>query len=457
MDTMRRRLLTLLATAVVSSLAAPGMSVPDGVLDGVLDGALDRAASTSVGEPASEGSSRVGGVEGSGSLTAAATAVSTFQNSNPKGSTLRASSGRDAGGGTGAERARGRSGTKARERNADGSYTPRTRYGRERAQRREDLRNPLARTREGQARRPSHVFRKRASACEHKHGSGICPVCGKCVAHSEWKPYDMPGLGKRLHARCPHCGVMERHRAAALVQRQVPHLFPRWQTIEYFNLVARSTKLYDNGRHVRGVGGEKQVAYFGPEKVHERMLRKLGVGVIGLDYFAPGYHYSNTTRKADLSGESCGGWGKPGYEPEACVPVKDASVDGIIIIHVLEHVLPIAPGLEQLARIAKKGAWMQVEVPCEPKMETHACRKDAASRRLSGTSDVCAQQDHLVAYNCESFKELVEKSGWTCDTSWDALGKPDAWVLNRYGILDYPGKPSFVSEQAKRLLLCSRT
>ena len=97
-----------------------------------------------------------------------------------------------------------------------------------------------------------------------------------------------------------------------------------------------------------------------------------------------GYKYDATkTRKADLSGKSCGGGGGGGggggrnensstadnlagnvtafHNPEDCVPLADDSVDGIVILHVLEHVLPLRPALEQLARIAKPGAWMQVE------------------------------------------------------------------------------------------------
>lgn len=107
------------------------------------------------------------------------------------------------------------------------------------------------------------------------------------------------------------------------------------------------------------------MAYFGPHHAHQRALRQSGVHVQGLDYFAKGYTYDHTTTlKADLSGRSCGGgWAEddgdrnPDFKPEECVPLADQSVDGVVILHVLEHVLPLDPALEQLGRIAKPGAW----------------------------------------------------------------------------------------------------
>lgn len=202
----------------------------------------------------------------------------------------------------------------------------------------------------------------------------------------------MAGGTPRHNALCPHCGAFERQRVAALVERSVPRLFPRWHRREYEYARSRAgptgrendertpttsdatpsssamsqKKIHSDmaadeveptsmvpewlrsGGRGRGRGPRvPRVAYFGPHHTHERMLRLAGVEVRGLDFFAPGYKYDETTtQKADLSGESCGGgWGSADFEPEECVPLADQSVDGVIILHVLEHVLPLDPAV----------------------------------------------------------------------------------------------------------------
>lgn len=75
------------------------------------------------------------------------------------------------------------------------------------------------------------------------------------------------------------------------------------------------------GRRGKGGGTPRKnetVAYFGPAPPHDRMLRRSGVHVRGLDFFYPGYEYDiATTESADLSGKTCGGgWGNAAYDPE---------------------------------------------------------------------------------------------------------------------------------------------
>lgn len=86
--------------------------------------------------------------------------------------------------------------------------------------------------------RAGEAFRAKATTCEQRHGSGICPVCGECVAKDAWLPKTMPGATGEPHktrsnALCPHCQAFERHRVAALVERNVPTLFPRWHGRKY--------------------------------------------------------------------------------------------------------------------------------------------------------------------------------------------------------------------------------
>jgi|AntAceMinimDraft_1070359.scaffolds.fasta_scaffold22707_2 hypothetical protein len=217
-------------------------------------------------------------------------------------------------------------------------------------------------------------------------------------------------------AGCPHCKSLERHRFAALVLQKVPEVAPRW-----FSLADDFT----SGRFVkpevwRPKAYRTKAAYFGPHPGHVRLLRRGGLHVRGLDFFAPGYNYNSDTQLADLSGVSCGG----GYGIE-CVPVKDGDVDLIIILHVLEHVVPVDIPLKQLARIAKPGVgMMQIEVPCEPVAQTRMCRiASRAPKDKSVNSTVCDQPDHMISYNCEEFRGLVEASGWTCTRAGTALIK----------------------------------
>ena len=99
----------------------------------------------------------------------------------------------------------------------------------------------------------------------------------------------------------------------------------------------------------------------------------------------PGYHYANDTKFADLSGKSCEG------KDFECVPFEDGSADLIIILHVLEHILPLDVPLRHLARIAKPGVgMMQIEVPCSPDAPTRLCRNEGKSALpfLSGKSNL---------------------------------------------------------------------
>lgn len=321
-------------------------------------------------------------------------------------------------------------------------------------------------------RRHGEAFSVKAAQCERVHGAGVCPVCGGCVPRERWKAKKMHGTNRsRSDALCPHCFAFERHRVAALVERTVPAIFPDWHSRKFIhalqerqaamNSSSASSALQKRLRTHRRARQPPKVAYFGPHYMHERMLRESGVDVQGLDYFALGYKYDKTrTLKADLSGKSCGGGAS--INPEDCVPLADNSVDGVIILHVLEHVLPIKPALDQLARIAKPNAWMQVEVPCEPLMTTHRCRNEDKGPRLQDTSEVCAQTDHLVSYNCEDFKLMIESSGWSCVTSWESMGWPDEWIMNKHGLytsqltsLKTSGD-DWVKDHAKRQWVCTR-
>jgi len=262
------------------------------------------------------------------------------------------------------------------------------------------------------------AFEAARAACAAR-GSGICPVCGACVDVGAWKPHR-----GRANASCPACGAKERHRVAALVElRALPPSTLRPPTAPSPSPSPRPRR--------------PGVAYFGPEKPHAEFLRARGAEVVGLDFFAPGYgdaHYDEHTRFADLSGASC-----PDDE-NACVPLPDASVDGVVLMHVIEHLPSAHFALRAAERVAKDGAWAQIEVPCDRERRTAVCRDRAfakptargepirtdsnrTSNESKTLSPICRQPDHLVAYNCAAFRAAVEKSGaWRCAEAGDAAG-----------------------------------
>ena len=282
--------------------------------------------------------------------------------------------------------------------------------------------------REAEAGSALAAFEAARSACAAR-GSGICPVCGACVDAGAWKPHR-----GRANASCPFCGAKERHRVAALVElRALPPSTLRPPTTPN---PSPSPPRPPRGPP-RPLPRGPRVAYFGPEKPHAEFLRARGAEVVGLDFFAPGYgdaHYDEHTRFADLSGASC-----PDDE-NACVPLPDASVDGVVLMHVIEHLPSAHFALRAAERVAKDGAWAQIEVPCDRERKTAVCRDRAFARargfepirtdsnRTSNESKtdmspICRQPDHLVAYNCAAFRAAVERSGaWRCADAGDAAG-----------------------------------
>ena len=66
------------------------------------------------------------------------------------------------------------------------------------------------------------------------------------------------------------------------------------------------------------------------------------------DYFASGYRYARTTVFADVQK----------------IPLQNSSLDGIIILHVLEHVPSLDTALRELKRVLLPGGFLQHDTPC---------------------------------------------------------------------------------------------
>lgn len=134
--------------------------------------------------------------------------------------------------------------------------------------------------------------------------------------------------------------------------------------------------------------------YFGPEKTHISILRQKwpDVTFTGIDYFAKGYHYEKNTLQGDV---------------QDLYNIKSNTYDGIIILHVLEHVASIKKSLSELHRILKPGGKIIHETPCQTNSKSFKC--DGHRNYL-----ICKQFDHYWGYNCNDLHRLFSQN-FSCE------------------------------------------
>ena len=209
----------------------------------------------------------------------------------------------------------------------------------------------------------------------------MCPCCGACI--STWRPTEYK------QAACPYCGVLDRHRVVCYdLQTNTP---------------ARLLK------------PNAFVAYFGPERNHSIALQaaRPKLFMLGFDYFAEGYEYEKTTVFADVQH----------------IPLQAQALDGVFIMHVLEHVPNLKVALNELRRVLRPGAFLHHETPCyfgnvssdAPRARQHreALRRGfenctRARRRGRDPGNLCVQKDHLWGYSCDYLENAIRKSGFAC-------------------------------------------
>jgi SAM-dependent methyltransferase len=138
-----------------------------------------------------------------------------------------------------------------------------------------------------------------------------CPVCGGQFAR--FLPY-----GGRDGALCPGCGCAERHRLLWL-----------W--------LAEEDRL-------RG-----RMLAFGPDDATDARLR----GRPGLDYLSADIDGTQAMIAADI----------------VRLPFPDASFDGILCSHVLEHVRDEQAALSELRRVLRPGGWAAIMLPVDRSVE----------------------------------------------------------------------------------------
>mmetsp|Transcript_22050 Transcript_22050/g.51879 ORF Transcript_22050/g.51879 Transcript_22050/m.51879 type:complete len:321 (-) Transcript_22050:265-1227(-) len=216
--------------------------------------------------------------------------------------------------------------------------------------------------------------------CNQSH---VCPCCGSCL--SEW------GSFSRRKALCPVCKTLER-------QRAVCH-----------------DLTFDTPKVLETAGAA--VAYFGPHNEHANQLKEATprMHLQEFDFFYPGYHYSLTTVQADLQD----------------IPLQNKSFDGVILLHVLEHVPDLDKALSELARVVKVGGFIHQDTPCYserssqggihrgvfPSLNTTAANDVEVceeSRKTGKVDKICTQADHLYGYKCNYLMREFEKHSFNC-------------------------------------------
>ena len=222
-----------------------------------------------------------------------------------------------------------------------------------------------------------------------------CPCCGTISTSMGSFDSANPMNGRM----CPVCKTLERHRKACIMLGTGV----KRNEINFDKACAStSDKCKKQELLTRTDPAENaQIPFrllsFGPHPQMEKVLNQApNVDHIGLDFFAEGYSYSPLTFHADVT--------------DLKLPPKFA--DGIIILHVLEHITELDTALSELHRVLKPTGWMMFEVPSyvDQSKPTSDCRGKTKEEKLKG----CGQVDHVWKLNDPAMDASLVKAGFKC-------------------------------------------
>ncbi len=161
-------------------------------------------------------------------------------------------------------------------------------------------------------RRLARTTRFRLSAEGRKPHAYCCPVCGYRGPFADL----VQPQGVRLHARCPACRCLERHRLQALV------------------LDGLDQRLFRNAR----------ILHLAPEPFLEQRFRTLSRRYIAADRFAGGVDCLANLEQ---------------------LPFADESLDLVYASHVLEHVQDDRRAIAEIHRVLRPGGLAILPVPIQ--------------------------------------------------------------------------------------------
>ncbi len=188
-----------------------------------------------------------------------------------------------------------------------------------------------------------------------------CNICNS--SYSSFLPYL-----NRPNALCPECGSLERVRLV-------------YYFTEQLKLITPGTKLL----------------HIAPEKsLYNIFSRKLGSNYIPADKFEDVYTYPKGTVEMDITN----------------IQMEDESVDGIICIHVLEHIQDDQKAIAELYRVLKKGGFAILQVPYEKNRAT--TYEDANITTQEDRRKHFGQFDHVRIYGTD-FIDRFQKPGFSIE------------------------------------------
>lgn len=182
-----------------------------------------------------------------------------------------------------------------------------------------------------------------------------CNVCGR--SYASFLPYL-----DRANAICPNCGSLERTRLI--------HYF-----INDLKLINSNTRLL----------------HIAPEKcLYDTFSKQLGNNYIPADKFEEVYDYPDGTIEMDITN----------------ISLEDESVDGIICIHVLEHIQDDRKAISELHRVLKKGGFAILQVPFDKRRISTYEDSDITSRE--DRRKHFGQFDHVRIYGTDFLERFLE-------------------------------------------------
>ncbi len=191
------------------------------------------------------------------------------------------------------------------------------------------------------------------------NGSNVnCNICNKNFLTF------LPHLS-RINASCPNCGSLERTRLL-------------WYYMTKKELIKSATDLL----------------HIAPEKyLYKIFTKNPKINYYPIDKFTEGYNYPSKTKEMDVTALS----------------FDDNSMNGIICLHVLEHVNEDIKALKELYRVLKQNGWAIIQVPFDKSRNT--TYEDFSITSPEGRIKHFGQSDHVRVYGLD-FIERFKSAGF---------------------------------------------
>jgi SAM-dependent methyltransferase len=221
-----------------------------------------------------------------------------------------------------------------------------------------------------ETRRQIKVLRWRGNA-------RYCPIC----EHHFSMFLEAGFREKRIDAKCPVCGSIERHRLA-------------------WHFLTQKLSLLD--------GEPKRILHFAPENSLQQRFRQIQ----NLQYVTADLDNPYITVKIDIT----------------AIGFASSSFDGIYCSHVLEHVPDDAAALREMKRLLKPGGWAVLQVPIKGETTSEDLTITDPQERLR----LYGQEDHVRWYG-NDFIDRVKAAGFEAEelTGKDVLSEEN---IVRFGV-----------------------